>query len=317
MGLTTYDITPDNMLHPDTVAVYPITFGGNIENTYDRMAKTAELAGHTILLAELTGQDGLDIDGLQPRDALTYNKLRRTSHYQSEEIALRVGDYSIRLGVGHSLGGVMISSMEAVSAEDFGKDGDERLFNGINLTDSINLRSRSADAMSLATQSPITGYAGYLAYLAKDALLQSIPFTRYDADIPELYDPQEHGRSLPGPGFIKNIGNIGPLMRSPASRETALSISRMLDLPAYIVGLEHGLSGPRDRVHSFHVSMGIERQKVITKHRAKIDKVPVADQERVIVPGRHSRLMDPQFVAEQLVKTRNMVVEYQNQRRAA
>lgn len=305
MPLTSYNITPDNLAHPDTIGIYPMTFGGNIENSYDRIRAAAELVGHSILLVELTGQDGLNINGMAPRDALAPKKLRETSRYFTNEMAPLIEEYPVRLGIGHSSGAILTAAMVIHGGSHFGDSRKERVFNGVNLTDGINLRSRFE-----GTQFAITGYTGYLAYQAKDMLLQAIPFTDDKAEVPARYDPDVHGLPPDSPSLITNMRNVGELMRSQTSKNTAIALARLTSVPLYSVGLNHGLSGPRDRVESFHISLQLARQQAAKSRLRVYADNPVAPLRTEMATGWHSRLMNPKFVAQQLKTTRDMAVEY-------
>jgi hypothetical protein len=292
MSSAIHVIEPKVSIHPDTVGVYAHMINGNLRNSGDRLQEIANQVGFTILAADLLEQNSKRIFDLKARDALRPGpNFIDTAKRQAEHLLPHVNNYDKRIGMGHSLGVVIVAGMQ--------RYGEIKPFNCVELVDGFNLK---------APQSTFRGYAWYLSYLlsderhklslaGSDTQKEKLPAYNWSPQIAEDNDTTS---------AITKMRNFSELMRGTESRDGTLALAADVTLPLHITGFKNGMSGTTRELRDFQAVALDHRFDIFETLDPKIRPKRTAPFQFSIVEGWHSDLTVASKVAHNLQQTHQL-----------
>jgi|GEM_PF-5013063 len=284
---------PESDRFPEAAGLYPYTFNATPANSGERLQTLANMAGFTIYAADFMGQETGEIFGLPAREALKPgNNFAKTCRQQAEFLADTVfaSDYSVRIGIGDSLGVTSITGIHA-HAQDI-----PTIFSALQLRDGFNLR--------LGQQRSALAYASFVGYQLADTLQARLPSKFEAVELSKLSDDSEiaerHGKPI---SVIDNMRNLGEIMQQDEGLRGTVYAATDTSLAVHTVGLKHGLSGRRSTVAKFFDTLHLVRSATAER---ELGSAP-AELVTRIEKGWHSDILDPSLGAYHLNFTRQLV----------
>ena len=284
MSAVVAEIVPRDIIHPDTVGLYPLMFTGTIENSADRMQVVADQVGIPLLITDSLEQKRRMIFDMKARDAHRPGpNFADASKRRVEEMLPKLDGFKNRVGIGHSLGSVVITGMQ--------RYGEAKPFSIVELCDGFNV-SR-------------LGYIGFSLYQARDAVRARIMNHRQSVPPIRRHDWSEYHDGHNETSILRKMYNLGELMGGAESEAGALALAGDADLPLHVIGLTHGLSGSHRR-HLMPFKAEIENARARAVQQSNPDKPPVPFVFTV-EDLWHSDILKPSVIAPNLARTLAML----------
>lgn len=287
---------PKDIVHEDTMGLYPLPMFADIKNTGDRLQETVDQVGFPILASDLFLQKKKTIFDMKARIANSpKGPMYEAMSYRRSEYFNDIADThgaTQRIGIGDSLGVPAIQGMQLYGETD-------STFDAILLRDGWNLEA----AIDKST-STLRGIGRYALYQVKDAL--------YSKKHPNRFIVPDHGFSkydtndLNETNLVQKLLNVADMMRGSENVVNTTKLTEFVALRGLalnIVCLRNGLSGRENLQNVFLDSLdtflGIH---MITTHRS-LEQVETLPYSSKIVDGWHSDLLDPTRAANDIQET--------------